>query len=87
LFALDNVQLEITPEALNAIAKRALERRTGARGLRSILENALLDVMYEIPSITGVDKVVIDIDTIERQAQPKLFYQNTFLAQDLENAA
>lgn len=76
LFEMDNVELEITEDALRAIAKRALERRTGARGLRSILENALLDVMYEIPSIEGVYKAVVNAETIENHAQPLLFFKD-----------
>ncbi len=76
LFAMDNVGFEITPEALNAVAKKALERRTGARGLRSILEAALLDVMYEIPSIPDIARVVVDADTILDHAAPKLYLKD-----------
>ncbi|OZA42954.1 MAG: ATP-dependent protease ATP-binding subunit ClpX [Hydrogenophilales bacterium 17-61-76] len=60
LFKMEGVELEFREEALNAIAKRALARRTGARGLRSIIEHALLDTMYDLPSLKGVSKVVVD---------------------------
>lgn len=74
LFEMDGVTLEISDEALRAVAKRALERRTGARGLRSILEDVLLDLMYEIPSLEGIYKVMINADTIEQKAKPILFF-------------
>lgn len=73
LFAMENAQLEITPEALSAIAKLAMARKTGARGLRSILERALLDTMYLLPDHRNIARVVIDADVIEQQAAPKLF--------------
>ena len=62
--------------ALKAVAKRALERKTGARGLRSILEGVLLDTMYEIPSQSEVSKVVIDESVIEGKSKPLLIYEN-----------
>ena len=65
LLAMEGVALEIRSEALTTIAKKAISRKTGARGLRSILENALLDVMYELPSHKGIEKVLIDKSTIE----------------------
>ncbi|MCE5394215.1 MAG: ATP-dependent Clp protease ATP-binding subunit ClpX [Acidithiobacillus sp.] len=74
LFALEGVQLEIRPEALRAIAKKALARKTGARGLRSILEQILLDTMYELPSMTGIQKVVIDSSVVENKGKPLLVY-------------
>ena len=64
LFRLENVELEFTPEALKAMAKKALERKTGARGLRSIVEAVLLDTMYDLPSIENLRKVVVDESTI-----------------------
>src|SRR5690606_25501818 len=70
LFAMEGVELEIRPEALKAIARKALRRKTGARGLRSILEQALLDTMYELPSIQNVRKVVLDENTIEGDGKP-----------------
>lgn len=87
LFAMDNVTFDITPAALEAVAKKALERRTGARGLRSILEAALLDVMYEIPSLPHVNRVVVDADTIQHHAAPKLFSDNEALPINIQNAA
>ncbi|MGL4734315.1 MAG: ATP-dependent protease ATP-binding subunit ClpX [Enterovibrio sp.] len=77
LFDLDGVELEFTDEALVAIAKKALERKTGARGLRSIVESVLLDTMYELPSNKAICKVVIDGSVINEQSQPKLIYANT----------
>ena len=74
LFAMEGVELEVRPSALQAIAKKALKRKTGARGLRSILENVLLDTMYEIPTLENVTKVVIDESTIESGAQPLMIY-------------
>jgi ATP-dependent Clp protease ATP-binding subunit ClpX len=74
LFAMEGVELEVRPSALQAIAKKALKRKTGARGLRSILENVLLDTMYEIPTMESVSKVVIDESTIESGAQPLMIH-------------
>jgi ATP-dependent Clp protease ATP-binding subunit ClpX len=74
LFAMEGVELEVRPSALQAIAKKALKRKTGARGLRSILENVLLDTMYELPTMESVSKVVIDENTIESGAQPLMMY-------------
>ncbi len=74
LFAMEGVELEIRPEALKAIARKALRRKTGARGLRSILEQALLDTMYELPSIQNVRKVVLDENTIEGDGKPLVIY-------------
>ena len=62
-------------EALHAIAKKAMERKTGARGLRTILENILLNTMYELPSLDGVSKVVIDESVVEGSNQPYLVYE------------
>ncbi len=74
LFSMEGVELEIRPAALTAIAKRALERKTGARGLRSILEGVLLDTMYELPGMENVSKVVIDENMIAGDAKPILIY-------------
>ena len=74
LFSMENVDLEIRPAAMTAIAKRALERKTGARGLRSILESVLLDTMYELPGMDNVSKVVIDENMIASDAKPILIY-------------
>ncbi len=70
-----NVELEFRDEALRLIAKKALARKIGARGLRSILENILLDTMYELPSLEGVRKVVIDENVINNTARPILIYE------------
>ena len=72
LFRLDNVELAIEPEAIRAVAKKALERKTGARGLRSILEGVMTDIMYEIPSRSDVAKCIITQQTIEKDMQPEL---------------
>src|SRR5512141_148558 len=74
LFKMEGVELEFREDALNAIAKRALARRTGARGLRSIIEHALLDTMYDLPSLKGVSKVVVDNGLINGEGQPLLIY-------------
>ena len=72
LIGLDNVELEITDDAVSAVAKRAIELKTGARGLRTILENLMLDTMYDLPSETDVVKVVVDKDVVEKGAKPKI---------------
>ncbi len=82
LFGMENVELEFRKEALVAIAEKTMKRRTGARGLRSILENVLLEVMYNLPSLEGVTKVVIDEGTINGDAEPLLIYENTKTAAD-----
>jgi len=74
LFELESAELEFRDEALHAIAQKAMSRKTGARGLRSILEDALLDIMYEIPSMPDVSKVVIDDDVINGKSEPLLIY-------------
>ena len=70
LFNLEGVDLEFRDEALTAIAKKAMARKTGARGLRSIVEAALLETMYDLPSMENVEKVVVDENVIEGQAEP-----------------
>lgn len=74
LLEMEGTELEIRPAALRAIAKKAVARKTGARGLRSILEYALLDIMYDLPSEQNVSKVVIDENTIANGAKPLLIY-------------
>jgi ATP-dependent Clp protease ATP-binding subunit ClpX len=76
MFSMEGVELEMRPEALNAVATRALARRTGARGLRSILEHALLDTMFDLPSMSNVRKVVIDEGTIVGDQKPILIYSD-----------
>jgi ATP-dependent Clp protease ATP-binding subunit ClpX len=74
LFDMEAVELEVRPAALAAIAKRSLERRTGARGLRSILEQVLLDTMYDLPGMDNVTKVVIDENMVNGDAKPLLIH-------------
>lgn len=76
LFKLDGVDVEFRKDALKAVAHQAMDRRTGARGLRSILESVLIDTMYNIPSLTDVEKVIIDKPVITKEAQPKFVYRN-----------
>jgi len=76
LFELENVQLQFTEEALLAVANDALKRKSGARGLRAILETIMLDIMYDIPSMSGVRECVINDDVIERGESPLLIYEN-----------
>jgi endopeptidase Clp ATP-binding regulatory subunit (clpX) len=74
LFDLDGAELEFSKEALDAIAIKAMQRKTGARGLRSIVENILLDTMYDLPSIKNVKKVIVDQETVEKSVSPKFIY-------------
>ncbi len=76
LFDMEDVELEFRPDALQAVAARALERKTGARGLRSILEEILLDTMFEIPSVKNVSKVVVDESVIKGDTQPMMIYRS-----------
>ena len=75
LLDMEGVALEVRPSALKAIARKAIERKTGARGLRSILEQSLLDTMFELPHTTNVEKVVLDETTIEENKPPLLLYR------------
>lgn len=75
LLSFDNVRLRFTDSALSAIAKRATQRKTGARGLRAILEEIMLDVMYEIPSQKGIKECVINEETITKNEKPLLIYE------------
>lgn len=75
LFAMDGVQLEVRPSALAAIARKALDRKTGARGLRSIVEHALIDTMFDLPTLDGVAQVVVDESAIEEGSKPLLVYR------------
>src|SRR5579884_4099081 len=74
LFDMEEVQLEFTDDALHSIAVRAIERKTGARGLRSILEGILLDTMFDLPSMDGVDEVHVDKDVVEGRKEPVRVY-------------
>ena len=75
LLAMEGAELEVRPAALKAIARKALARKTGARGLRSILENALIDTMFELPGMSNVEKVVVDESTIDESKPPLLVYR------------
>jgi ATP-dependent Clp protease ATP-binding subunit ClpX len=75
LLSMEGVDLEIRPNALRAIARKALNRKTGARGLRSILEQSLIDTMFDLPNTANVDKVVVDESTIEENKPPLLVYR------------
>jgi ATP-dependent Clp protease ATP-binding subunit ClpX len=75
LLAMEGAELEVRPTALKAIARKALVRKTGARGLRSILENALIDTMFDLPGMSNVEKVVVDESTIDENKPPLLVYR------------
>jgi ATP-dependent Clp protease ATP-binding subunit ClpX len=75
LFAIDGVQLKFTDAALKAIAQEALKRKTGARGLRAVIEQAMLDVMYEVPSMNNVKEVHVDENVIIKHERPRLVYK------------
>jgi ATP-dependent Clp protease ATP-binding subunit ClpX len=75
LFEMDGVKLKFTKGALSAVAKRALERESGARGLRAILEESMLDIMYDVPSKSGIKEVVINEDVITKREAPLIVYQ------------
>ncbi len=75
LLGMEGVELEVRPEALSEIAKKAIARKTGARGLRSLLEGVLMDVMYELPSMKNVQKVVIDDSTVQSGTKPLIVYK------------
>ena len=77
LFEMENVDLTFTDDALSAVAKKAITRKTGARGLRSILEGILLETMFELPTFEGVEEVVVNAEVIEGKAQPLLIYSET----------
>jgi ATP-dependent Clp protease ATP-binding subunit ClpX len=76
LFAMEDAELEIREDALAAIARKAMARKTGARGLRTILEGVLLNSMYELPSLENVSKVVVDETVIDGEAEPFILYEN-----------
>jgi ATP-dependent Clp protease ATP-binding subunit ClpX len=83
LFSMDRVKLRFSEGALRAVARRALKQKTGARGLRTILEDVMLDLMYDVPSSTGIREVVITQDVIEGKGQPVLLYETD---QDIKSA-
>jgi ATP-dependent Clp protease ATP-binding subunit ClpX len=83
LFDMENVELSFTDDALTAIAKKAIERKTGARGLRSILESILLDTMFDLPSMEGVGEVVVDKDVVAGTKEPiRVFSEKDKRAED-----
>jgi ATP-dependent Clp protease ATP-binding subunit ClpX len=75
LFEMEECELEFREEALYAVARKAMERKTGARGLRSILEQVLLDTMYDLPSLEGLSKVIVDDDVINKKSKPLLIFE------------
>ncbi|WP_457639603.1 ATP-dependent Clp protease ATP-binding subunit ClpX [Persephonella sp.] len=75
LLAMDGVELEFTEDAIREIAREAIERKTGARGLRAIVEEIMLDVMYEVPQAKGVKKVVIDKEVVQKRKKPIMIYE------------
>ncbi len=77
LFEMENCELEFREDALRAVAKKSMERKTGARGLRSIMENVLLDTMYDLPSMENVTKVVIDEGVINGESEPLMIYDGS----------
>jgi len=76
LFEMEDAELVFRDDALHAIARKAMERKTGARGLRSIMEKILLDTMYDLPSAQDVSKVVVDESVVNGEANPYLIYEN-----------
>ncbi|WP_137390500.1 ATP-dependent Clp protease ATP-binding subunit ClpX [Rhodoligotrophos defluvii] len=85
LFEMEDVRLTFAEEALKSVARRAIERKTGARGLRSILEAILLETMFELPSLRGVEEVVISKDVVEGEAKPLLIYSDR--AEEMNSSA
>ena len=81
LFELDKVKLRFSREALQAIAHKAIERKTGARGLRNVMERKMLNIMFSLPSIAGVTECLVDKDVIEKDTEPVLLYANDVSAQ------
>ncbi len=75
MFEIEGCEIEFRPDSLNAVAIKAMDRKTGARGLRTILENTLLDIMYDLPAMEDVSKVVVDAAVIEGNAQPYVIYE------------
>ena len=76
LFEMDDVRLKFTKPALRAIARKAIERESGARGLRAILEESMLDIMYEVPSKKGVKEVVVSDDVVSKKDIPVMVYMD-----------
>ena len=85
LFSMENVDLEIRDDALLEIAKKAIERKSGARGLRSIMENILLDLMYDIPSDQNIEKVVLDSSSVSGESEPRVVYSQSEAPKESSN--
>jgi ATP-dependent Clp protease ATP-binding subunit ClpX len=77
MFDMEGVEIDFREDGLRAVAERAMDRKTGARGLRSILENVLLESMYNVPSQQNVAKIVVDESVIQGESEPLLVYENT----------
>ena len=75
LFEMESVELDFSDDALKEIAKKAIEMKTGARGLRSILENVLLDSMYQVPSESDLEKIVVEASSIKEESKPLMVYR------------
>jgi ATP-dependent Clp protease ATP-binding subunit ClpX len=86
LFEMEGVEIQFRNDALRAIATKAQERKTGARGLRSIMESVLLETMYKIPSEQNVSKVIIDEAVIKGESEPLLMYENIDSAESSQGA-
>jgi ATP-dependent Clp protease ATP-binding subunit ClpX len=82
---MENVDLEIREDALLEIAKKAIERKSGARGLRSIMENILLDLMYDIPSDQNIEKVVLDSSSVTGESEPLVVYSQSEAPKESSN--
>jgi len=87
LFSMEGVQLEIREDALRAIARKAKERKTGARGLRTIMENMLLDVMYDLPSLNNVSQVVVDEAVVKGESKPFIVYESNDPKREAQSSA
>ena len=77
MFELDGVELEFEPEAVEAIADKAIKRNTGARGLRSIIEETMTDTMFDVPSDEEIVKCVVTADSVDKGTPPKMIHQKT----------
>mgnify|MGYP001818064326 CR=1 FL=1 len=75
MLEIEGCEIEFLADSLSAVAKKAIDRKTGARGLRTILENTLLEIMYDLPAMDNVSKVVVDAAVIEGHAQPYVIYE------------
>ena len=80
LFAMEDCDIEFRDDALRAVARKSMERKTGARGLRSIMENVLLDTMYDLPSMDNVSKVVVDEAVINGESKPIMIFEGSELS-------